>query len=100
MVWLFPIEAFNSFRSIYILTYDFQSQLQKYYYDYYNLEYTYWSIDGDAVDEYTLVPYDNTRSYIKYDYSKLIHICDLEKLNMIGGQEHRSFKIMVYSESR
>ena len=60
--------------------------MQKYYYDYYNLEYTYWSIDGDAVDEYTLVPYDNTRSYIKYDYSKLIHICDLEKLNMIGDR--------------
>lgn len=86
MVWLFPIEAFNSFRSIYILTYDFQSQLQKYYYDYYDLEYTYWSIDGDSVDEYTLAPYDDTRSYIKYDYSKLIHVCDLEKLNMIGDR--------------
>ena len=31
MIWLFPIEAFNAFRHIYILTYMFKAQLQRYY---------------------------------------------------------------------
>lgn len=86
MVWLFPIETFNSFRSIYILTYYFNAQLQKYYYDYYGLDYIYWSIDGDSLDTYTLISYDSEKTYIKYDYKKLIHICEIEKMNMIGDR--------------
>lgn len=39
MVWLFPIDAFNAFRNIYILTYMFDAQMQRYYYDYYRLPY-------------------------------------------------------------
>ena len=39
MVWMFPIQIFEAFRESYILTYLFHAQLQKYYYDYYNIDY-------------------------------------------------------------
>lgn len=87
MVWLFPIETFNSFRSIYILTYYFEAQLQRYYYDYYNLEYTYWSVEGNSLENYKLVPYEANKNYLNYNYKSLIHICELEKMNMIGDRD-------------
>lgn len=88
MVWLFPIEVFNSFRKIFILTYKFNLQLQRYYYDYYGLPYKYMSIEGSSPSEYHLVDYDSDLNYIQYDYSKLIHICENEKLNMIGDRQY------------
>lgn len=87
MVWLFPIETFNAFRNIYILTYYFEMQMQKYYYDYYGVQYTYWSVSGSSLEEYHLVPYNKNITYNSYDYSKLIHVCENEKLNMIGDRE-------------
>lgn len=87
MVWLFPIEVFNSFREIYILTYRFDLQLQRYYYDYYGLPYRYMSVAGDSLDTYHLVECSDDVNHIKYDYKKLIHIYDKEKLNRIGDRD-------------
>ena len=87
MCWLFPVEVFNSFRNIYILTYRFDLQLQRYYYDYYGLAYTYMSVDGNDLNNYHLIPYDKDKKYIKYDYSKLIHICENEKMLQIGDTQ-------------
>lgn len=87
MVWLFPIETFNSFREIYILTYRFDLQMQKYYYDYYGLPYKYLSVAGNSMSTYHLIDYSDNINYIKYNYRKLIHICDVDKLNMIGDRE-------------
>lgn len=84
MCWLFPIDVFRAFRKIYILTYRFDLQLQRYYYDYYKLPYTYMSVEGDSLDTYHLVDFEKDKNYVKYDYSKLIHICDSEKLNRVG----------------
>ena len=50
MVWLFPIETFNS------------------------------------LETYCLTPYDKDIKYTEYDYKELIHICENEKLNMIGDR--------------
>lgn len=85
---LFPIEVFNSFREIYVLTYRFDLQLQRYYYDYYGLPYKYMSVAGDSLNTYHLVEYSCDISHIKYDYKKLIHICENEKMNMIGGRDN------------
>lgn len=87
MVWLFPIETFNAFRSIYILTYRFDLQMQKYYYDYYGLDYQYLSVTGNSMDTYRLVEYSPDINYIQYDYKKLIHIYEDENLNMIGDRK-------------
>lgn len=87
MVWLFPIETFNSFRNIYILTYKFELQLQRYYYDYYGLKYKFWSVEGNSLENYHLVDYDPNKNYLNYNYKELIHICDLDKMNMIGDRD-------------
>ena len=87
MVWLFPIETFNSFRNIYILTYYFDMQMQKYYYDYYGVQYIYWSVQGDKMENYHMIPYNKNIRYLEYNYTELIHICDVDKLNMIGDRE-------------
>lgn len=39
LLWKFPIEIFTSFKEVYLLTYLFDSQIQKYYFDYYNVKY-------------------------------------------------------------
>ena len=82
-IWLFPIEVFKAFSSVYIMTYMFNAQIQRYYYDYYNLQYTYIHIAGNSLDTYrfSLVEDINTP---KRDYSTLIHVLENEKLNSIG----------------
>lgn len=87
MMWLFPIEVFNAFRSVYILTYMFNAQIQRYYYDYYKLPYRYIYVSGDRFEEYTFTEIP-TRQKIKYDYQKLIHIEENEKLNQIGDSTY------------
>lgn len=83
MLWMFPVKIFNAFRESYILTYMFGAQMQKYYYDYYGINYKYLYTAGDCRENYHFV--DECRSYTsKYDYRKLINIIDDEKLNMIG----------------
>lgn len=81
LVWCFPVEIFNIFTETYILTYMFESQMQKYYYDFYGLKYDYKYIKYDG--EYTIT--DNVQKYIlPTEYRRLINICDHDKLNLIG----------------
>ena len=77
LIWLFPISVFKAFKEIFILTYLFDSQIQKYYYDYYGIEYEKWYIKD----------YKLTKEYQEYNlnkFKKLINICENEKLNSIG----------------
>lgn len=85
VMWLFPISTFRAFNNIYILTYMFEAQTQKYYYDYYNVEYNYLYVKGNSVDTYEFT--SEIVNYSKIDYKKLIHICDNDKLNRIGDLE-------------
>jgi hypothetical protein len=82
VMWLFPISTFKAFNNIYILTYMFEAQTQKYYYDYYDVEYNYLYVKGNSVDTYEFT--SEVVLYDKLDYGKLIHICDNDKLNRIG----------------
>lgn len=95
MVWLFPINVFNSFNNIYILTYMFKAQLQRYYYDYYGLPYTYMYVTGDNIDNFGLVDYrteeelnELKKNDYNADYKNLIHIYDNEKMNQIGDDKY------------
>lgn len=85
MMWLFPISTFKAFRNIYILTYMFEAQTQKYYYDFFGVDYNYLYIKHEN-DEYSLS--EDRVIYKTIDYKNLIHICDVEKLNMIGDREY------------
>lgn len=88
MMWLFPIEVFNAFRQIYILTYMFNAQIQRYYYDYYKLPYQYIYVSGNSEDTYCFTDDYSRINNNTYDYKNLIHILDDEKLNRIGDREY------------
>lgn len=83
VMWLFPVKIFKAFRDSYILTYMFSGQMQRYYYDYYGLEYKYLYVTGDSLDTYHFTE-EPVAHHAKYDYRKLIHIWEESKLNMVG----------------
>ena len=85
LIWMFPVEVFNVFENVFVLTYMFNAQIQRYYYDYYNIQYDFLYVDGDSIDTYHFVP--EVKQTIKYDYKSLIHIIDSEKLNLIGDSK-------------
>lgn len=100
LVWSMPCSVFEAFSGgVYLLTYMFNSQYQRYYYDYYGLQYEYLSVEGDSVENYHFVKFDPDKSYIKYDYSKLINIVDNEKLNLIGTDEAQKKSQYLLSKS-
>lgn len=82
MLWMFPVKIFNAFKESYILTYMFQAQLQKYYYDYYGLRYKYLYVEEKDNNYHFINKNMNVEN--KYDYSKLINIIYDENLNKIG----------------
>ena len=44
MVWSLPVSIFDCFEEVFISTYMFDAQIQKYYYDYFEMEYEYYHI--------------------------------------------------------
>lgn len=88
VVWLFPAEAFMAFHDIYVLTYQFNLQLQRYYYDYYGISYTYMGVEGDKLENYHLIPIEKKSDKCEYEFKKLIHVSDIPSLNKIGEDKH------------
>ena len=82
LVWTLPVNLFRCFNNIYILTYDFNNQLQRYYYDMHNVEYEFFSVDNNN-GVYSLCDYKKT-----YPQYESIHICKDTKLNAIGSKEY------------
>lgn len=58
MFWTLHNKAFEVFKEIYIFTYLFDGQIQRYYYDLHGFEYEKYSVVHNE-KEYKLVPYDN-----------------------------------------
>ncbi len=85
LVWCFPIEIFKLFKEVYILTYMFDAQIQKYYYDFYGIDYKYKYIQ-QVNDQYIFT--DTPQQYsMQKKYRELITICNSDKLNSIGDKE-------------
>jgi hypothetical protein len=82
IMWNFPVEIFKSFKEAYILTYMFKAQQQKYYYDFYNVQYEYIGVKNDN-GIYNFSNETNIPEYI-YTLKDKIHIFQDEKLNSIG----------------
>ena len=82
LLWLFPVDVFNAFEEVYLLTYMFNAQVQRYYYDYCGVPYDYMYIAGASMNEYTFSR--TPAAQVSYNYSDLIHIVDHYKLNIIG----------------
>jgi ATP:corrinoid adenosyltransferase len=84
LVWCFPIEVFKLFKEVYILTYMFDAQIQKYYYDFYKLDYDYKYVTTDYY--FT----DDPQNYFDLckDYQRLVNVLQNEKMNLIGDSEN------------
>lgn len=86
LIWMLPIEIFKAFDDVYILTYMFDAQAQRYYYDLSGVEYKYIYVAGDSPNNYHF-----TDDVVKYDlskYSTLINIAEQDKLNRVGEAEY------------
>jgi len=83
-MWDFPIEVFTIFDSVFILTYMFDCQLQKYYFDANGIKYEYWHSKKEN-DKYTLCKGRNKGSdwNIRSKIKERISIYDGD-LNNIG----------------
>lgn len=79
ILWTFPSEIFKSFKEVYILTYMFKGQIQRYYYDMNNIQYEYKSVKKNE-DKYELCDYIEINGS---QYKDLINIYQ-GKLNDIG----------------
>jgi len=99
LLWLFPVEVFNAFEEVYILTYMFSSQIQCYYYNYCNVPYDYLYISGDNINNYSFTS-NVSINKIDYDFKNLIHIVDHEKLNIIGKDNHSLSKSWYVNNSK
>lgn len=82
---LYPPDAFEVFKDVYVLTYLFDGSLMQNYFDMYGLEYKrigVRNVDGvyEFFDGETVMP-----EYISTIRDK-IHICDEAKLNAIGSK--------------
>lgn len=86
LLWMFPVKTFEAFNDIFILTYMFDAQIQRCYYDFYNIEYNYMYVAGNSLDTYRF-----TNDVVEYkypDYKSLINILDNEKMNRIGDRDY------------
>lgn len=83
LIWLFPVSVFNAFDRVYILTYLFNAQIQRYYYDFFNIQYSFLGVSGNSIETYAIStePRQHTP---KYNYADLITILDNDKMNKIG----------------
>ena len=92
IVWNFPAKIFDAFDEVYILTYMFNGQLQKYYYDFHGVQYVYYSIHNSE-----LVPF--TREYENREQlKKLIDIYE-GKLNLIG-EKPTNFSVSWFKKNK
>lgn len=75
-VWVFPVDVFNAFKNVYICTYLFDDQIQRYYYDLNNLVY-----EKVSVREGKIIPYE-----MQTDNLEKIHILEKHPINNIGDR--------------
>lgn len=93
LLWLFPKDVFMAFKDVIVLTYMFDAQFQKYYYDMHNIEIEYIGTTYTEKTGYEFCRVDemtNKHSELKTK----IHILDNANLNHIGrGVGKYQFKL-------
>jgi hypothetical protein len=82
LLWTFPVDVFKAFKEVYILTYMFEGQIQKYYYDFFNMEYEPYTVVNDKETGYTITAQTNESKEI----NKAIKTELKSKINIYEGQ--------------
>lgn len=98
LFWTFPISVFEAFKEVYIMTYLFQCQQQKYYYDMYNVPYSYKAVKKLPNGEYGLINHTSKEPYDKTLLKSLINIYE-GKLNNIGDDTYAFSKSWFSKET-
>lgn len=90
LLWLFPEEILRAFDRILVLTYMFEAQTMKYYFDVIGLDYTMIGTKKTA-DGYEFCKIDDPAMIKEHELVKgNIHILDRPKLNKIGDEVGRA----------
>lgn len=84
LMWNFPVSVFKSFKECYIMTYLFDAQIQKYYYDLHNAEYEYIDISPQKIN--------------KKQIKEKIHILD-DSINKIG-EDYYALSVTWYNKDK
>jgi hypothetical protein len=70
LLWNFPVDVFQAFKEVYILTYLFDAQVQKYYYDMNGVEMNYLGIkNNNGVYNFTKI--ENASKHTSYIKTKI-----------------------------
>jgi hypothetical protein len=88
LLWSFPIEVFQEgiFSNIFILTHRFESQLQSYYYKYFDLDYTKYIVNFvDGSYKIEKKDFNEKESEWKRMIKEKITIIEENKINNIGN---------------
>jgi len=86
LVWTFPINIFTAFAEVYILTYMYAGQLQRYYFDMYNTPYTFKNVQGEYPSHFELCEYTLQSDQVNM-YKSLIELYEGE-LNTLGNEQY------------
>ncbi|MFC5530328.1 hypothetical protein [Cohnella yongneupensis] len=86
LMWNLPCDIFKLFKDVFILTYLFKGQFQRYYYDLHGIEYRYLSV-AKVDQKYVLVPYNERDVHDKEELRSRITIYE-GKLNDIGDDRN------------
>lgn len=84
-VWTFPPAVFRTFDNVFVMTYLFHAQMQRYYFDLFNFEYEYKSVHTVG-DHYEITEYD-VKQEKREEVYKLIDIYE-GKMNDIGKRKN------------
>ena len=79
-------DSFEVFQDCYLMTYMFEDQVQRCYFDLYHLDYDYLYVEGESLDTYRLT--DAPREYSIPGVKNKVHIFGGRKLNRIGESGH------------
>jgi hypothetical protein len=84
LIWKFPYSIFDAFEEVIVLTYMFDAQFQKYYYDMNDARYEHIGVrERDGIYEFCDTPTPTI-----FDFGNLIHIIDDDKMNECGEEDN------------
>ena len=88
LIWTFPADIFQSFKEVYILTYQFDAQIQKYYYDLHDIKYDkYIASDGFNYYHFKPRPDDYSEKEFKSKIKEKITFNTNSNLDRIGDDQ-------------
>ena len=94
LMWSFPIGVFEKdvFSDIYILTYQFESQMLSAYFSYFKLEVTKYYIKEGLANDYVVIPFGDESPDLNFRarLKSLINIVDGEKMNSVGFPDSKT----------